>query len=126
MGEDQFLLPIGQLEALDDLTERGVLDFRFRLLEGYKRGGFENAPVKVAEVINCIRLGLIGGGMDQRQANTRAKRAFEDCDIAELNVLAFTIVSHSLKGKDHDPLGEAEAREAEASESGSLASTETE
>lgn len=110
-GEDEFLLRIGEIEALDDSTSDGVLDFRYRLLQGYQRGGFEQAPVKIREVLSCIRLGLIGAGADRKEAERKVKSAFEDADIASLCLLAFTIVSHSLKGKEHDPVGETEAAE---------------
>ncbi|PWE48485.1 gene transfer agent family protein [Thioclava sp. NG1] len=122
-GEDEFLLRIGELEALDDLTSDGVLDLFYRLRMGQDRGSLTYAPVKVREVIACIRLGLIGGGMDRETAHRKSRQAFEDGDVGELNLLSYTIISHSLAAKEHDPLGEAEAGE----ESGpdSPASTET-
>ena len=110
-GEDDFLLRIGELEALDDLTEAGVLDLRYRLSQGVQRGSLAYSPVKVREVIATIRLGLIGAGMDRGKAEVKAKNAFIDGDVAELNILAFTIISNSLKGKAHDPLGEETAAE---------------
>lgn len=108
-GEDEFLLRIGELEALDDLTTAGVLDFRYRLSQGAQRGSLAYAPVKVREVINCLRLGLIGAGMDRSTADRKAKQAFEDGDIGALNLLAFTIISAAFSGKEHDPVGEQEA-----------------
>lgn len=109
-GEDEFLLRIGELEALDDLTDAGVLDLRYRLLQGHQaRGGFENSPVKVREVLACLRLGLIGAGMDRIKADRKVKQAFEDGDIAALNLLAFALISRAFASKDHDPVGEAEA-----------------
>lgn len=123
-GEDEFLLRIGELEALDDLTAAGVLDLRYRLLQGHEqRGGFENAPVKVREVLSCLRLGLIGAGMDRQTADRKVKQAFEDGDIAALNLLAFTIISRAFAAKEHDPLGEEKAG-GEKAESASPASTE--
>lgn len=123
-GEDDFLLRIGELEALDDLTDAGVLDLRYRLSQGVQRGSLAYSPVKIREVIACIRLGLIGAGMERGKAEVKAKNAFIDGDVAELNILAFTIISNSLKAKEHDPVGEAEAGEA-TNASGSPASTET-
>lgn len=110
-GEDEFLLRLGELEALDDATDAGVLDLRYRLLQGHQRGGFENAPVKIRETISCLRLGLIGAGMERQTAERKARQAFEDNDIAALNLIAFTVISNSLKGKVHDPLGEKAAAE---------------
>lgn len=122
-GEDDFLLRIGELEALDDITEAGVLDLRYRLSQGIQRGSLAYSPVKVREIITCIRLGLIGAGMDRGKAEMKAKNAFVDADVSELNLLAFTIISNALKAKDHDPVGEAEAG-AVMSASASPASTE--
>lgn len=123
-GEDDFLLRIGELEALDDLTDAGVLDLRWRLAQGAQRGSLGYAPVKVREVIACLRLGLIGAGMERQKADRKAKQAFEDGDVGELNLLAFTILTRAFSAKEHDPVGEEEA--GETSESDSPASTETE
>ena len=123
-GEDEFLLRIGELEALDDQTALGVLDLRYRLIQGHERGGFENAPVKVREILTCLRLGLIGAGMDRQTAERKVKQAFVEADIASLNLLAFTIISRAFAAKDHDPLGEVEG-ETETAESASPASMET-
>lgn len=122
-GEDDFLLRIGELEALDDLTAAGVLDLRYRLSQGVQRGSLAYSPVKVREVLSCIRLGLQGAGMDRNTADRKVKQAFEDGDIAELNLLAFTILSKAFAAKEHDPLGEGKAGE-EKAESASPASTE--
>ena len=123
-GEDEFLLRIGELEALDDLTEAGVLDLRYRLSQGAQRGSLAFAPVKVREVINCLRLGLIGAGMDRFTADRKARQAFDEGDIGELNLLAFTIISAAFAGKEHDPVGEAAAAAGPLA-SNSPASTET-
>lgn len=108
-GEDEFLLRIGELEALDDATDAGVLDLRYRLFQGVQRGSLAYAPVKVREVLACLRLGLIGAGMARADAERKVKQAFADGDISELNLLAFTIISRAFAGKDHDPVGEGQA-----------------
>lgn len=110
-GEDEFLLRIGELEALDDLTAEGVLDFRYRLSLGQARGSLAYSPVKVREVVACLRLGLIGGGMERGEAERRVKEAFINSDIGALNLLAYTIISNSLAGKAHDVVGENRAAE---------------
>lgn len=115
-GEHDFLLRIGELEALDDLTDAGVLDLRYRLSLGQVRGSLGYSPVKIREIIACVRLGLIGGGMKREDAERRAKDAFINGDVSELNLLAFTIISNSLRAKAHDPLGEPEAVENPPSE----------
>ena len=123
VGEDEFLLRIGEIDALDDLTPSGALDLRYRLLQGHERGGFEHAPVKGREVRDCLRLGLIGAGMDRREAERKAREGYEYTDIAALNLLAFTILSRAFAGREHDPVGEGEAGETKSA-SASPASTE--
>lgn len=121
-GEDEFLLRIGEIEALDDLTDAGALDLRYRLSQGVQRGSLAYSPVKVREVMSCLRLGLIGAGMDRQKADRKVKQAVDDSDISELNLLAFTILSRAFAGKEHDPVGEDEAGAA-TKESASPAST---
>lgn len=123
-GEDEFLLRIGELEALDDLTEAGVLDLRFRLSQGLQRGNLSYAPVKVREILACLRLGLIGAGMDRATADRKVKQAFEDGDISVLNLLAYSIISQAFAGKEADPLGEDAGEAATTPESASPESTE--
>lgn len=124
-GEDEFLLRIGELEALDDLTDSGVLDLRYRLSLGVERGSLGYSPVKVREVMACLRLGLIGAGMERQKAERKARQAFIDGEISELNLLAFTIISRAFAAKEHDPLGEVEGGTEATPESASPASTET-
>lgn len=121
-GEDEFLLRIGEIEALDDITDAGALDFRYRLSQGVQRGSLAYAPVKAREVMACIRLGLIGAGMERLKADRKAKQAFADGDMAELCLLAYTILSMAFSAKEHDPVGEVEAGAA-MNESASPAST---
>lgn len=121
-GEDEFLLRIGELEALDDATEAGVLDLRYRLSLGAERGSLGYSPVKVREIMACLRLGLIGAGMDRQTADRKVRQAFVEGEISELNLLAFTIISRAFAAKDHDPLGGPEG-ETEKAESASPAST---
>lgn len=110
-GEDEFLFRLGELEALDDKTPEGVLDFRYRLSLGIQRGSLAYSPVRIGETLACLRLGLIGAGMQATEARKKVEAAFENGDVAELNLAAFTALSHSLSGKDHDPVGEAAAEE---------------
>lgn len=110
-GEDEFLFRLGELEALDDKTSEGVLDFRYRLSLGIRRGSLAYSPVKISEVLSCLRLGLIGAGMTGSDAKKKVERAFENGDMAELNLAAFTALSHSLAGKESDPVGEGAAEE---------------
>ncbi|MBZ4023249.1 hypothetical protein CKO11_12350 [Rhodobacter sp. TJ_12] len=104
-GEHPFLLRIGECEALDDLTPAGIADFRYRLAQGVERGALAHAPVKTREVINCIRLGLIGGGMDAEEARKLALRGHDECSRDQLNMVCYGLLTAALAGKDHDKPG---------------------
>lgn len=104
-GEHPFLLKIGECEALDDLTADGIADFRYRLAQGIERGALSHAPVKTREVIDCIRLGLIGGGMDSQAARSLALRAHDECSRDQLNMICYSVLTAALTGKEHDQPG---------------------
>ena len=108
-GEHPFLLRIGECEALDDLTPAGMADFRWRLSQGVDRGALAHAPVKTREVIDCIRLGLIGGGMDGAEARKLALRAHDECSRDQLVMICFAICTAAISGKDHDQVGKPRA-----------------
>lgn len=112
LGEHPFQIRIGEAEALDDLTPAGLADFRYRCRDGVERGSLAFAPVRVREVIDCIRLGLIGGGMDPDGARKMAMRAMEEAEFAELVMICFTIVTEFFSGKAHDQPEKGEAAEA--------------
>ena len=59
-GEDEFLLRIGELEALDDLTEAGVLDLRYRLSQGAQRGSLGSGQTRAVEKAAACALALSG------------------------------------------------------------------
>lgn len=122
-GEDDFLLRIGEVEALDDLTPDGAMDLRYRLSQGVPRGSLAYAPVRAREVLACLRLGLMGAGMDRQTAERKVKQAWADGDAGELNLIAYTILSLAFSGKEHDSVGEGEAGETKHA-SASPASTE--
>lgn len=102
LGEHAFRMRIGEAEALDDLTPAGIADLRFRLRIGVDRGSLAYSPVKVREVIDCLRLGLIGGGMRGDAARALAIRAMEEVEFSELVTICFTVLSEFLSGKEHD------------------------
>lgn len=115
-GEHPFRLRIGEAEALDDLTSDGISDFLYRLLVGRDRGSLAYAKVKQREVIDCIRLGLIGGGMEPSAARSLALRGWEEGDFGELVMICATVIGVALAGKEHDQPEKPEAAEASESE----------
>lgn len=117
-GEHPFRLRIGEAEALDDATNDGIADLLYRLQMGRARGSFAYSPVRTRELVDCIRLGLIGGGMDGAEARKLALRSWEEGDFGELVVLCITVLGVAMSGKDHDQPGKPEAAVA-AKKSGS-------
>lgn len=115
-GEHPFRLRIGEAEALDDATKEGIADLLYRLQLGRERGSFAYSPVKTREVIDCIRLGLIGAGMGADEARKLALRGWEEGDFSELVVLCITVLGVAMSGKEHDQPGKPDAGEATESE----------
>ena len=113
-GEHPFLLRIGEAEALDDLTTSGVADFRWRCREGVARGSLGFAPVRTREVFDCVRLGLIGGGMDSEKARKLALRGMDEAEFSELVMICFEVVGDFHRGKAYDQPGKGVAVEATA------------
>lgn len=101
-GEHRFGLRIGEAEALDDLTPQGISDLRFRLRQGVERGSLGFAPVRIREVIDCLRLALIGGGMASDEARRLALRGMEEAEFSELVTICYTVLTRFLSGKPHD------------------------
>lgn len=101
-GEHPFMLRIGEAEALDDLTPDGVADFRFRCRDGVARGSLGYSPVRTREVIDCLRLGLIGGGMEPEAARKLALRGMEEGEFTELVMICFEVMSEFHRGKAYD------------------------
>ena len=101
-GEHPFRLALAQLEGLQKATDCGPEWLAMKLRSG---------QWLATEAFEILRWGLIGGGMKREDAERRAKEAFINGDVSELNLLAFTIISNSLRAKEHDPLGEPAAAE---------------
>jgi len=122
-GEDrQFRLPIGRLRALQEKTDAGPMELLSRFAAGTWR---------VDDIRETIYQGLLGGGMDVKEASGLLKRDFDDLPLQQFLSLAQAIVMVAVVGApDEDagePKGEAEtiSPSPEAS-SGSPTSTEPE
>ena len=111
-GEHPFMLRIGEAEALDDLTRDGVADFRYRCRDGIERGSLGFSPVRTREVIDCLRLGLVGGGMEPEKARQLALRGIEEGEFTELVMICYEVISEFHRGKAYDAPGKPVAVEA--------------
>jgi len=97
-GEHEFSLPIGQLRALQDATNSGPEEVFNRLRLGTWR---------VNDVIDTIRLGLVGSGaMTSAEAGPFVTNLFECHPKAQFKLTAITILAASLLGVEEDPVGE--------------------
>ena len=126
-GEHPFQLRIGEAEALDDLTPAGMADFLWRCRVGVERGSLRYSTVRQREVIDCIRLGLIGGGMASDEARKLTLRGWQEAPFEELVTICWTIGTACLAGKEHDqPEKPAAARTKRTRKSASVSQSSTE
>lgn len=101
-GEHEFALPIDHLRALQDKCDAGPAYVLMRL---------RSHQWYVDDVIQPIRLGLEGGGIDKDEARRLARIFVEERPLAESVLTAIAVLSHALfgGGEDEDQSGEAKA-----------------
>lgn len=100
-GEHDFCLGIGELRALEQRSDAGCFVILTRLL---------TSQWKIDDVLQPIRLGLIGGGMDEREAQRTIDRALEIASPYSLAVPAATILhSFLMWDEEADQPGELKA-----------------
>lgn len=97
-GEHSFLLTIDLLRALQDKCDAGPPVVLQRLATNAWR---------VDDVIQPIRLGLEGGGMDKMKARELVRRHVEDRPLTESVMTAQAVLLAALFGAEDDPVGEA-------------------
>lgn len=102
-GEHQFALPIEQLRALQIKCDAGPEHILSRLTA---------RQWYVEDVIETIRLGLIGGGMDKDEARGIVAKEIHDEPLSQFVLTARAIIAHALYGVEDDAVGESEAGEA--------------
>jgi len=107
-GEHSFALRIGELQALQDITGEGPgasLQRLYMSLQGNAlMGGW-----KIADVVDTVRLGLIGGGMERVEAAKLVREVVERQNITSLINTACEVLLAALSEKDPDagkPTGE--------------------
>ena len=111
-GEHNFHLPIELLRALQDKCDAGPAWILNRL---------STKQWRVDDVIQPIRLGLEGGGMDKQDAYALAKRHVEDQPLHGSVDTAMVVLMAALFGAEEDPVGESEAGADKTTENSSLA-----
>ncbi|MEM7296576.1 MAG: gene transfer agent family protein [Pseudomonadota bacterium] len=96
-GRHTFALNIGELRMLQKNCNAGPEAILIRLRTGLW---------EVDDIVEILRLGLIGGGMESAEAGPMVRHA---CDIAPLlsyKPMAYDILAAALIGNTDDPVGE--------------------
>lgn len=102
-GEHSFLLGIDQLRAVEQQCGAGFTVITMRLLA--QQCGLD-------DVLAPIRLGLLGGGMSDRDAKSVMERALSLKRPMALVPLAADLMHHFSFGQEADDPGESSAGEA--------------
>lgn len=95
-GEHDFRLDIGHLRALEQRLDAGAGVILKRLMRG---------DWKVDDIIETLRIGLQGAGMEEREALKVIDRAFPTANLYELSVVAAHVLAQFISwrtGKDED------------------------
>lgn len=102
-GEHDFLLDIGALRAIEDRCKAGVSVVYDRLL---------NNEWYVDDIIQPLRLGLIGGGMTDRQAKALIESSYDVANYYALAIPAAAVLGYfitwSTAADEDNPQGEAD------------------
>lgn len=101
-GEHEFDLKIEHLRALQDRCDAGPEWILARLA---------NKQWHVNDVVDTIRLGLEGGGMEKADARKMVKRYVEDRPLTMSVLTAQAVLMLALYGDPDDQPGEAGAGE---------------
>jgi len=115
---DVTVHPVGILRRLQATLDSGPEEVFNRIRLGNWRD---------ADLTEVVRLGLIGGGMDEDAARTLVNRTAAETAWANLKMAAHKIMSHAVVGPADDkvgkPVGAAETDNPAAPENGALASS---
>ncbi|SFQ52490.1 gene transfer agent family protein [Donghicola eburneus] len=114
-GEHDFALNIGELRALQKNCDAGPELILTRLKVG---------SWKIDDIFETLRLGLIGAGMDAKEAGPMVRRAFDQHPAFALKLPAYQVLAAALIGEADDPVGEEAGVKPEADSGSSPSSTE--
>jgi len=106
-GEHTFRLGIGELRALQSSTGVGPL---------FLLGRITGSQWFVDDIIDTIRLGLVGGGMPEKEARELTNRVFTENTPALYRsmLLAVRVLRDAVMGEARDPVGDDTSGETEA------------
>lgn len=96
-GEHAFALDIGGLRAIQTATGRGPMEIYTALGNGLWR---------IDDVLSVLRYGLIGGGMDAKEAKATVDRIADATPLLKLAPAAHLVIASALVGPADDPVGQ--------------------
>jgi hypothetical protein len=99
-GEHTFALRLGELRALQGACDAGPEQILNRIIAGVWR---------VDDIVETVRLGLIGGGMPDGEARKLVRRMTEGegrRGLLAYRQIALQIIMASIAADPDDPLGE--------------------
>lgn len=102
-GEHTFALYLGELRQLQDACNAGPEEILNRLRAG---------NWKVDDLIEPLRLGLIGGGMPPQEAGPKVTNLIrQGSPLVEFKLVATAVVMAAIMGVEDDPLETAQTGE---------------
>ncbi|KZL04541.1 hypothetical protein PsAD2_04624 [Pseudovibrio axinellae] len=96
-GQHDFVLNLGQLRAVQQTCNAGPQTVMSRIAAG---------AWFVDDLLETLRQGLIGGGMESKEAGPLVARMFEVHGAFALKPTAHAVLAHALIGEVDDPVGE--------------------
>ncbi|WP_331814635.1 gene transfer agent family protein [Aurantimonas sp. A2-1-M11] len=113
-GEYPFRLSLAEMGELEDKRDKGV----WTLLKSLR-----DASCHTKDVVEVVRLGLIGGGMSPVEAMRKVRFYCEERPIEESRIIAFGILGASMSRLPGDKGEEASSDTGEAEPAGTTDST---
>ena len=115
-GEHPFALALGNLRAVQRHCDAGPLQIFDRL---------GNGTWRVDDVFEVIRQGLIGGGMEQKEAGPLVAGLMDRHALVDFVLTARAVLAASLMGEEDDPVGKPMGETSPPESGASASSTET-
>lgn len=115
-GEHEFELRIGELRALQENCKAGPEEVLNRLRAGTWR---------VDDIIEPIRLGLIGAGMPAAEAGPMVVKLFDQHPKVDFKFTALTVMFYAVMAPEDDRVGKPEGATSAPENGGSPAFTAT-
>lgn len=113
-GEHPFALRLGELRRLQTNCDAGPEEIFTRIRSGTWRD---------SDLMEPIRLGLIGGGMEEREAGPLVTRLFEQHPLVDFKFTAHHVLHNALLGPMDDMPEKSEGETAPPAESGGSATS---